>query len=124
MTRKELLAVPWRDNWSDPIVCKSLVLLACHTKHESGFAHIDAVAVDAYGEPICRVAGASDVIHVGGINGQNKQRGLYGIPWSIDCLYKSKLFHLFVPGSSIQVGASVSSLEIRAIEQRQNGEQP
>ena len=64
MTRKELEAVPHR-KWDDNIgEFVSLIILPTRYKHDSGFACMSFIAVDENDEPIGRIGGGSDVIHL------------------------------------------------------------
>lgn len=83
---------------------------------------MDFVAINGT-EPMCRLAGGSDVLHIDGIGGFGfRWLGRYGtvpkaIPpsgWEIDCLPKSGLFRIFASGYKIFCGAALSSFEIFA----------
>ncbi len=121
MTRKQFNAIPYRKKWNEDVVCDSIVILPGYSReiHDSGYRSMDFVAVKG-GEPICRLSGCSDVIHVDGIGGYGfdwvKRYG--GVPklvfpssWSIDCLPKSGLLRMFCNGK-IVCSASLSSFEI------------
>ena len=121
MTRKELQAVPHRTNWHEKVVCSSIIILPQRTKHDSGYAALDFVAVDREDYPVCTLSGCSDVIHIGGIGGHNYEWDVYTQPlpmtspcvsWSIDCLWKSKLLRIFASGHDLIAGDSLSSFEI------------
>ena len=149
MTRDEIMAVPYRKSWDSLEECRSLVIVPakvprwsvylywtrkflsrifawisvpdiCDIKgmHDSGYRCMDFVAVRD-GEPVCRLSGCSDVIHIDGIGGYGRR----GIPeaklptsWHIDCLPTSGLLHIFNGRRSIVCGASLSSFEIYAEE--------
>lgn len=91
--------------------------------HDSGYRFMDFVA-EKDGWPICKLAGGSDVIHIGGIGGDNlSNHSTTGFPktvppvaWSIDCLPKSGLLRLFAPRHLLRAGPSLSSFELYAVE--------
>lgn len=73
MTKKDFLAVPMREHFDTKIeLFNSLVIIPTRHKHESGFMCMDFVAVDHKDEPICRLSGCSDVLHLDGIGGYGK----------------------------------------------------
>jgi len=157
MTRKDFERLPWRSSWNTEETCDSLIILpskvprwrfwwhglrmrlaatlrlkqpeiyeSIPTLHDSGFACIDYVAV-VNGEPICRISGCSDVLHIEGIGGYghrwiNKNIGVpKSIPvagWQFDCLPKSGLLRLW-PSSRRRIiyGCSLSSFEIYSTDQ-------
>ena len=79
------------------------------------------------GEPICRLSGCSDVIHIDGIGGKMYGFGKILLPegytpidndsWSIDCLPKSGLLRLFGRGQ-LTCGWATGSFDIYSIEKR------
>ena len=88
--------------------------------HDSGYRCMDFVAINKDDEPICKLSGCSDVIHIEGIGGYGyKWLEKYdGVPkkidpfgWNIDCLPKSGLLRLF-NRETIVCGAGLSSFEI------------
>ena len=94
--------------------------------HGSGYRQMDFVAVRK-GEPICLLAGGSDVIHFDGIGGYGyKWSQKYGgVPdliaprdWNIDCLCKSGLLQLFSHKYRFIVGTALSSFEIYCVERK------
>lgn len=122
MTRAEFDALPYRQNWAEQVECTSIVILPTRKRHDSGYRAMDFVAVDARNKPICRLAGGSDVLCIGGIGGYNRE-GIDTLPsmikrvaWSIDCLPTSGLLHLYVLGSTgegkMVCGAALSSFEL------------
>lgn len=119
MTRKQFEELPWRESWSKDVECTSLVILPLRRKHDSGYRCMDFVAVQN-GEPICRVAGGSDVINLDGIGGYGEGRSgtlPRSVPprgWSIDCLPKSGLLHIF-SSYKLRCGLALSSFELFAI---------
>jgi hypothetical protein len=121
MTRKQFDELPWREGWGKEIMCDSIVILPTRHKHESGFRCMDFVAVKE-NEPICRLSGCSDVIHIDGIGGYGYQwyertgavpKAIQPAGWSIDCLPKSGLLRLWSRNGVI-CGAPLSSFEIFA----------
>jgi hypothetical protein len=107
MTRKQLQEVPLRE-WNKETVCECIVLLPQRRLHESGFRIIEVVCVTK-AEPICRVAGCTDVLNLGGIGGRegNNLREV-----CVDCLRKSGCFTIWFEGKEMRVGASLSNLQI------------
>ena len=100
-TRKELEALPLR-KWNENIgIFQSIIILPKRSIHDSGFRHMDFVAVKEQ-IPFCRLSGCSDVLHIDGIGGFGQWDVATGIPttkpivaWSIDCLPKSGLLRFF-----------------------------
>ena len=121
MTRKEFEAIPHHDFDKDLGTFASLVILPLRTMHDSGYRCMDFVAVNVNDEPICRLSGCSDIIHIDGIGGYGYRwirKG--GVPemippkgWSIDCLPKSGLLRIFANNGLIQ-GGPFSSFELWA----------
>lgn len=110
----------------------SLIILPTKEIHDSGFRCMDFIAVKGE-NPIYRLSGCSDVIHIDGINGlgscwfnkHNEIRTIKTIPisaWNIDCLRESGLLRIFCFGKSLKAGTSISSFEIFSVEEDQ-GEQ-
>lgn len=121
-TKREFLALRDRE-WNEDIgEFDSLVILPTNNIHGSGFACMDFVAVNE-GKPICKLSGCSDLLHMGGIGGFGEWLGrelpefIEPIPWSIDCLKRSKLLRLFAGRKfKLKVGSALSSFEIYAIK--------
>lgn len=124
MTRKEFEALPQND-WDKPIEFNSMIILPGRAKdlHDSNYRCMDFVAV-RMGKPICKLSGCSDVIHVDGIGGYGDEwLRKYGtvpktIPpsgWSIDCLKKSGLLHMWPNSGRMKSGRALSSFEIYAL---------
>jgi len=113
--------------WTEEVLCSSLVILPNQgiELHDSGFKLMQFVAINSKEEPICRMSGCSDVIHIDGIGGFGyKWNEKYnGIPtaiepraWSMDCL-PCGLFRLFIGGKYIiRCGPSLSSFEIFSVK--------
>ena len=125
-TKKEFESLPFREAWDKPIICNSLVILPTRRKHESGWRNMDFVAIKN-GKPICRVSGCSDVLHFDGLGGYGLEKGYSTtfVPfdinpkgWTMDCLAKSGLLHIWCNGE-ILIGNAMSSLEIYAIKQEE-----
>lgn len=121
--RSDFDALPCR-KWDEEIgEFDSLVILPTDEIHDSGYRLMDFVAVRA-GEPICRLSGCSDVLHINGIGGfgLNWLKRYNGVPsaippvdWSIDCLAKSGLLQLFIGRTKLVCGSALSSFEIYAV---------
>jgi hypothetical protein len=102
-TLEEFQALPSR-KWDEEVECHSIVILPTEEIHDSNFRCMDFVAIKD-GEPLCRLSGCSDVIHIDGIGGYGKWRWKGGFPesippkgWSIDCLKVSGLLRIFSQG--------------------------
>ncbi len=124
MVRKEFDTLPTR-GWNEDIgTFSSLVILPGRAKdiHDSGYRDMDFVAIDSNDEPIARLSGGSDVVHINGIGGLGqgwlKKYGkmpdqITPVDWSIDCLPKSGLLRLFC-SHKISCGLALSSFEVYA----------
>ena len=121
MTREEFDKIPRRKNFcSKEKPFHSLVIIPMEDIHDSDFRLMDFVAVDSHGEPIVRLSGCSDVLHINGIGGYGYWRSGDGvpktvlpIPWSIDCMKGSGYFRLFY-GQTMTCGDALSSFEVYA----------
>jgi len=124
MTRKEFDALPYRGSFDSMIKDEiySIVILPQKSRHDSGYRLLDFVACGKNAQPICKLSGCSDVLHIEGIGGYGidhtfiKQQ----IPvsgWSIDCLPTSGLLRIFCD-KQISVGAALSSFEIYSIRRK------
>lgn len=121
MKKKDFESLPHR-GWNEDIgEFDSLIIVPQKHKHESGFMCIDFVAVRKF-QPICFLSGCSDVIHIDGIGGHGKWKGV--VPslirpksWSIDCLPCGYL-RLFVNSNHLTLTCSeaLSSFEVWADE--------
>ncbi len=131
MTKKELMSIRYREQSEDIGRFGSLIIIPMTGKdklHDSGYRAMDFIAVKD-NEPLCRLSGVSDVIHIGGIGGfgHNWMEKYQGCPanvppisWSIDCLAKSGLLRLFVGGRDLIADRGVySSFEIFAIKREE-----
>lgn len=128
MKKKDFESLPHR-RWNEDIgKFDSLIIVPQRRKHESGYMCMDFIAVKD-GEPICWLAGYSDVIYIDGIGGYGKWDGERVIPslvlpksWSIDCLPCGYL-RLFVStnNSTLTCGNAVSSFEVWAERRAENG---
>lgn len=123
MTRKDFEALPHR-KWDEKVICESIVILPLRRLHDSGYRCMDFVACNG-NEAICLLAGGSDVIHFDGIGGfgHNWFREYGTVPkfippagWSIDCLSKSGLLHIWPSSRKILCDAALSSFEIYALD--------
>ena len=103
----------------------SLVIIPQDCKHDSDWMCMDFVAVNKEGEPICRLSGCSDVLHLDGIGGYG-YRLMGDLPsaiepkgWKIDCLpcgYLRVFSH-----TPLIAGPPLSDFEIYAKERHNNG---
>lgn len=153
MTIQEFRKIPWRENWAGEIECDWLIILPAQRDlwgeiryhiqsffasifsfvrkpeiweiehlHDSGYRCMDFVAVKD-GEPLCRLSGCSDVVHIDGIGGYGYRWSRKpGVPrkidihgWSIDCLPASGLLRIWPDSNRIICGSGLSSFEIYAI---------
>ncbi len=124
MTRKDFEALPHKE-WDKEIEFDTLIILPGKAKdlHDSGYRCMDFVAV-IKGEAKCLLSGGSDVLHVDGIGGfGDNWMEKYGstpmmVPpsgWSIDCLPKSGLLHMWPSSGKMKCGVAISSFEIYAL---------
>jgi hypothetical protein len=124
MTVEQLRAVPSR-KWNEDVPgIRAIVILPGggdeSDLHNSGYRCMDFVAANHEDEPICRLSGCSDVVHIEGIGGFGKDwlkrhgtvpRSVTPRDWSIDCLPTSGCLRLFTHGH-ITVGPALSSFEV------------
>jgi len=154
MSRKDFERLPWRDNWNSEGSCQQIVILpqivrrwrwwyhrvrcllarllrleqpeewqSIPNLHDSGFGCIDYIAV-VDNEPVCRLAGCSDVLHIEGIGGYGYgyrwlerigavPRMIAPAGWQFDLLPKSGLLRLWPSNRKhIIYSGSYSSFEI------------
>ena len=70
MEKEDFKKLPKRDGFLKNVgEFYSLVIIPQDCKHDSGWMCMDFVAVNKEGEPICRLSGCSDVLHLDGIGG-------------------------------------------------------
>ena len=118
MTIEDFKNVKRREGWAGNVPeFKSLVILPMGDLHDSGYMMMDFIAVNANNEPIMRISGCSDVLHINGIGGYGKWGFDIEIPsyikpidWSIDCL-PCGLLRLFTR-NSMTCGNIVSDFEV------------
>ena len=118
MTIEDFKNLKWRESWcSDVPEFKSLVILPTGEMHDSGYMMMDFIAVDANNEPIMRISGCSDVLHINGIGGWGNWRSGMSFPkyiepteWSLDCL-PCGLLRLFTR-KFMTCGTAVSDFEV------------
>ena len=119
MTKEDFEKVPERGGWSRDIgEFSALVIIPQDYAHDSGWMCMDFVAVDKEGEPICKLSGCSDVLHLDGIGGYGEWLG-GELPncikpkwWRIDCLPCGYL-RLF-SCSTLTAGPALSDFQIYA----------
>jgi hypothetical protein len=92
MKKKDFKDIP-DAKYGDLIHFHSLVIIPTGEIHDSGFRCMEFVAVGKNDEPICKLSGGSDVIHIDGIGGYGEWRACDGGPrlvvpygWRIDCI--------------------------------------
>ena len=119
MTKEDFDKVPKRGGFLKDIgKFSALVIIPQDYARDSGWMCMDFVAVSKEGEPICRLSGCSDVLHIDGIGGYGKWRGgelpnrIAPKGWCIDCLPCGYL-RLF-SRSTMTAGAALSNFEIYA----------
>lgn len=123
MKKKDFETIPHREKFdADVGEFDSLVIIPLRRKHDSGWMCMDFVAC-RNGEPICKLSGRSDVIHIDGIGGYGQWRGYFTTTvqaksWNIDCLPCGYL-RLWCSGHNLKAGAALSSFEIFDAGQRQ-----
>ncbi len=123
MTKEDFEKVPKRGGWSRDVgEFDTLIIIPQDHVHDSGWKCMDFVAAKD-GEPICRLSGCSDVLHLDGIGGHgigghgNWRGGEYSRlveakGWRIDCLPCGYL-QLF-SRSTLAAGPALSDFEIYA----------
>lgn len=117
MTREDFHKVPFREYFNSELPpFESIVIIPTDELHDSGWQCMEFVGVDENMEPVVRMSGCSDVIHIDGIGGYGKwadkiPRSRPIQAWSIDCLPKSGYLRLFCHGK-IDVGNDLSSFEV------------
>lgn len=117
MTKKDFNSIPFR-KWDEYIgKFASLVIIPTRKKHDSGYMCMEFVAVDDNHEPICKMSGCSDVIHIDGIGGYGNvresgeiQKMIVPKSWRIDCLPCGYL-RLFFDGE-MACGYDLSDFEV------------
>lgn len=114
-----------RFEWTEKSKCLAIVVIPEHDVHDSGYRNMSFALFDDKGNPLGRVGGGSDVIHIEGIGGfgykwldkvEKKGISLMDLKpplggWSIDCLAKSGYIRLFCK-KPIIIGPALSSFEI------------
>ena len=118
MTREDFEKVPQRQNFMAPVPkFRRLVIIPTNEVHDSGYLCMEFVAVDEHDEPIVRMSGCSDVLHLNGIGGYGNwrissiPRKITPITWRIDCLPKSGYLRLFCD-NDLSCGSTLSDFEI------------
>ena len=113
LTVEEFRALPYRESWNNEDVFDLIVILPAgdaDETHASGYRNMDFVGV-RNGNPICRLSGSSDVLHldgIGGLGGQNPSQQRRA--WGIDCLPKSGLLRLWCNRKTVlRAGSAMSS---------------
>lgn len=127
MTRKEFEALPQlpESSYYD-VPFGSLIILPgkANALHDSGFRCMAFVLVGEDGQPLGKIGGGSDVIHIDGIGGYGYKwlERYEGCPaeipvsgWSVDCLAKSGLLRLFCAARRMTCSLPFSSFEVFAI---------
>lgn len=112
-TRKEFDALPdINELVQRPEEADSLVILPTRHMHDSGF-RIMHFAVIVGDKPICKLAGCSDVMKLGGVRGWNGNNPSESraMGWSIDCLKTSGLLRLFCD-TRIRLSAPWSTFDV------------
>ena len=119
MKKEDFEKVPARGGYSRDVgEFNALVIIPQDYAHDSGWMCMDFVAVNKAGEPICKLAGCSDVLHLDGIGGYGNWRvgefpsRIEPKGWSIDCLPCGYL-RLF-SRSTMTAGAALGNFEIYA----------
>lgn len=115
MTKEDFKSIPHK-KWDEDIGrFKSLVIIPTRNKHDSGYMCMEFVAVNDKDEPICKMSGCSDVIHIDGIGGYGKRydrlpEKITPRNWRVDCLPCGYL-RLFYTGE-ITCGCDLSDFEV------------
>ena len=120
MKKKDFKKVPFRKINEEIDNIYSLVIIGTKVIHNSGYRYMEFVAIDAKGEPICRMSGVSEVLHINGISGYGDYMEpisdfVKRICWKIDCLPCGYL-RLFT-GKRLKVsGYAVSNFSIYEVD--------
>lgn len=102
----------------------SLVILPTRRKHDSGYRCMEFVAVKGE-QPVCRMGGSSDVIHLLGLDGFNcrgkeddkklfirrAENVTFNAAFRIDCL-PCGLLRIFASHQALKAGLDLSSFEL------------
>lgn len=123
--REKFDALPQVDHGDDLSGIDSLIIMPHDGQelHDSGFAFM-SVAIIKDNKPIAKTPICSDVLHLGGIFGDNRKTWTAGskaapAAWNIDCLPVSKLLRVFNGKGKIDLGMPLSSLEIVGVEDKE-----
>lgn len=130
-TRKEFESLPMYESFDNRGIgeCSALVILPGKHRHASGYRQMYFITIQN-GVPTYKIGGSSDIIHLGGIGGDNdlfraifqerttrlpsldgddeKPRLSPRVAWEIDCLPVSGLLRIYC-NLPIYVGESISS---------------
>lgn len=116
-TKEQFSNLPERESFSSSVECDAIIIIPMRSRHSSGFRNMSIVAVNN-GKPICKCAGGSDVLMLGGIDGGNKYDLIGNLPrvledpnWHIDCLPVSGYLRLWCD-YNLQLGADVSTFDV------------
>lgn len=123
MEKKDFLKVPYREHFYTEVSgFNSLVIVPMKSLHDSGYRNMDFVAVNDKNEPLFRLSGGSDVIHIDGLGGLGDwcpggtiPRMVKPVAWRIDCL-PCGLLRLFADHNALKVGDAVSDFEVYNIK--------
>lgn len=119
-TRNDFEALPDISELDEkPEIVDSLVILPTRRLHDSGY-RIMNFAVIVNNKPVCRLAGCSDVIKLGGTCGWNGKTPSEARPivWSIDCLATSGLLRLFCD-TRIRLTPPFSTFEVYYLDREE-----
>ena len=119
MSKEDFKKIP-KAKWDENIgKYHSLVIIPTGEIHDSGYMCMEFVAVNDKNEPIKRMSGCSDVIHLDGIGGYGNWYGTGHLPqsvapkgWSIDCLPCGYLRIFSKARMGLYSGVALSSYEV------------
>lgn len=111
--------------WNEQVTgFDSLVILPTEELHDSDYRCMYFIACKG-NEPIVKIGGGSDVIHLNGIGGYGYNwlnrvgsipQNIPPVDWSIDCLKGSGLLRLFSHSKVFISGRALSSFDIYAVD--------
>lgn len=99
MNRKELLQVPKR-KWGEELKgVGGVYVIPSGRKHDSGYTCMDFVAEFRDGRPMIRFGGCCDDV------------AFFGRHFRMDCIYPSRIIHIWNSNGTFNVSHDVSSID-------------
>ena len=112
MTKKDFRNLKLREYGENIGAFDSLVIIPREKKalHDSGYRNMYFVACKN-GEPVCKMSGCSDVLHLDGISGNILKPNIRSV-WKIDALAGSGYLRLFNTEGRLKAGVDLSDFDI------------